>query len=264
MRAKKHFGQNFLQDTAVIDRIVTAFAPRNNQTIIEIGPGQGALTVALFDSIPTLTVIEIDRDLIPMLIARCETRGHLHVIESDVLRVDFTTLTQGKRIRLIGNLPYNIATPLLFKLLAQSDIIEDMHFMLQKEVVDRMVAQPGSKTYGRLSVIIQYYCQASLITNVPPEAFKPIPKVDSAVVRLVPHSVRALNLHDEVMFSQIIKAAFSQRRKTVRNTLKTYLSPLDWQLLDIDASRRAETLSLAEYIAIAKHYRSTHGDLCNR
>ena len=246
MRAKKRFGQNFLNDAHIIDRIVTAINPTQTDNLIEIGPGLGALTKPLAELIAQLTVIEIDRELIPFLNAI----ENVKVVEQDVLTVVFDGFADN--IRLVGNLPYNISTPILFHLFHQIDLFKDMHFMLQKEVVERMASKPGNKVYGRLSVMVQYYCGATQLFIVPPEAFLPQPKIDSAIVRLIPHATRALNTEKEVVFGEVVKQAFSQRRKTLRNTLKGLVDDDLWQKINIDPIRRAETLSVDDFVAIVK------------
>lgn len=245
---RKRFGQHFLHDPQVIAHIARAFGPRPGQTIVEIGPGLGALTDALLRTLPALHVVELDRDLAPRL---RETYGdRLTVHQADAVSFDFCRLVPGGVVRVIGNLPYNISTPLLFHLLTQT-CVADMVFMLQKEVVDRMAAPPGGKDYGRLSVMIQARCVVEPLFNVGPGAFTPPPKVDSAVVRLTPHAAPPVVIDDERTFARVVQAAFAQRRKTLRNTLKGIVTPEAMATAGIDPGRRAETLSLAEFAAIS-------------
>lgn len=253
--AKKRFGQNFLIDQGVINQLIAAINPVNEQTIIEIGPGLGALTKALLRHINTLHVVEIDRDIVQWM--QSEYRKppyadqHLTIHHVDALKFDFSTL--GNKLRVVGNLPYNISTPILFHLLTQLDHIADMHFMLQKEVVERMVARPSTPAYGRLSVMLQYHLQMDYLLTVPPDAFDPAPKVESAFVRCRPYGNVPFVAKDTVLFAELVLAAFSQRRKTIRNTLKPFLSASDYMQLEIDAQSRAENLSVAQFVSIANH-----------
>ncbi|MFC0268694.1 16S rRNA (adenine(1518)-N(6)/adenine(1519)-N(6))-dimethyltransferase RsmA [Kushneria aurantia] len=254
MRARKRFGQNFLTDDSVIERIAGAIAPREGERLIEIGPGQGALTEALLAAHGALDVIELDRDLIPGLRARFFNYPDLRIIEGDALAFDFAALRgDGPALRVVGNLPYNISTPLIFHLLAAGDAIRDMHFMLQKEVVARLAAEPGSGDWGRLSVMTRYYCDVISLFDVPPSAFVPQPKVDSAVVRLVPRRGDRLHAHDEQRLSDLVRRAFAQRRKTLRNNLRGVIDAAELEALGIDPGRRPETLGVAAYVAIANH-----------
>lgn len=249
--ARKRFGQNFLQDHTVIERIVSQVHPMPGDNCVEIGPGLGALTMPLIKACGSLQVVELDRDIIPKLRGTLAGMGELIVFEQDILNFDFNRAVKpGQKIRLVGNLPYNISTPLLFHVFEQIDLIQDMHFMLQKEVVDRMAAGPGSRVYGRLSVMVQYYCQTQSLFDVPPEAFYPAPKVTSSIVRLRPHATREKAL-DEVLFAAIVREAFSQRRKTISNSLKAYCTAEDFAACGIDPRSRAENLSLSDYIKIA-------------
>lgn len=250
-RAKKRFGQNFLQDQAVIDQIIRSILPKPKDYMVEIGPGLGALTQPLAAQVNALHVIEIDTDVIPTLM-RLPSAEKIQIHQADALNFDFAALSAGSLLRVVGNLPYNISTPLLFHLMQYSSSIVDMHFMLQKEVVDRIVATPGNKIYGRLSVAIQYYCKVEKLLQVPPEAFKPKPKVDSAIIRLTPKKVRELEARDEVLFLEIVKQAFSQRRKTIRNTLKTMISEAMWAQTSIDPSARAESLSVEHFVELVR------------
>jgi 16S rRNA (adenine1518-N6/adenine1519-N6)-dimethyltransferase len=251
-RARKRFGQNFLHDRGIIERIIGAIHPEGNQHIVEIGPGLGALTEQLIDRAGRLDVVELDRDLVPRLQQRFGDRPHFHIHSADALRFDFAALAEeGAKLRVVGNLPYNISTPLLFHLLDQHRAIRDMYFMLQLEVVNRLAAQPGDDDYGRLSVMVQYRCQVDKLFTVPPGAFTPPPKVYSAIVRLVPHATLPCPARDEQMLGRLVAQAFSQRRKTLRNTLKGLLDAAAIEALGIDGSRRPETLTLAEFVALA-------------
>lgn len=249
--AKKQLGQHFLADRHYIDKIVMAVNPKDGDRLVEIGPGQGAITLPLLRVHPKLTVIEFDRDLIAPLTAAAEPLGELTIVHRDVLRVDFTELADGQPIRLVGNLPYNISSPILFHALEHAAVIRDMHFMLQKEVVDRMAAGPGSKVYGRLSVMLQAYCQVTSLFVVPPGAFRPPPKVDSAVVRLVPRDPATININDHKRFADVVKAAFGQRRKTLRNALNNVVSAEQFIAAGVRPDARAEQLDVAEFIALA-------------
>ncbi|MFZ5521542.1 MAG: 16S rRNA (adenine(1518)-N(6)/adenine(1519)-N(6))-dimethyltransferase RsmA [Pseudomonadota bacterium] len=244
---RKRFGQHFLTDSGVIDDIVRAIAPRPDEPLVEIGPGMGALTNPLVERCRQLTVIELDRDLA----ARLRKRPELKVVESDVLKVDFTALAAelGRKLRVVGNLPYNISTPILFHLLDHIDHVQDQHFMLQKEVVDRMAAAPGSKDYGRLSVMLQWRYDIESVLDVPPEAFDPPPKVDSAVVRMQPLP-RPAEVPGELL-SDMVTAAFSQRRKILRHTLGAWLASRGVDAAGFDLQRRAEEVPVDEYLALA-------------
>jgi 16S rRNA (adenine1518-N6/adenine1519-N6)-dimethyltransferase len=247
---RKRFGQNFLQDVHVIESIVHAVNPSATDTVIEIGPGLGALTRPLMARVPCLHVVEIDRDIISRL--RKEfTEQRLMIHEGDALKFDFASV-EGP-LKIVGNLPYNISTPLLFHLAEFGDRVIDMHFMLQKEVVDRMVAEPSCTDYGRLSVMLQYRFYMETILAVPPGAFWPPPKVDSAVVRMIPAAGRCGVARDVLMLEKVVAQAFAQRRKTLRNNLKGLLDDAAFALLDIDATQRAENLSVEQYVAIANH-----------
>lgn len=249
--AKKQLGQHFLADRHYIDKIVMAVNPKDGDRLVEIGPGQGAITLPLLRVHPKLTVIEFDRDLIAPLTAAAEPLGELTIVHRDVLRVDFTALAAGEPIRLVGNLPYNISSPILFHALEHAAVVRDMHFMLQKEVVDRMAAGPGSKVYGRLSVMLQAYCQVTSLFVVPPGAFRPPPKVDSAVVRLVPRDPASVNINDHKRFADVVKAAFGQRRKTLRNALNNVVTAEQFAAAGVRPDARAEQLDVAEFIALA-------------
>jgi len=218
---------------------------------VEIGPGQGAITLPLLERCGALDVIELDRDLVGPLADRAAPIGKLHIHQQDALGVDFRSLANGNSLRVVGNLPYNISTPLLFHLLDQAECIQDMHFMLQKEVVDRMTARPGNREYGRLSVMIQYHCQATSLFHIGPGAFRPAPKVDSAFVRLAPWAQRPVSVENYDTFSTLVRQAFSQRRKTLRNTLKALLDEAAIRRAGVDPSARAETLDVASYAALS-------------
>lgn len=248
--ARKRFGQNFLHDDQVIGDIVAAIAPQPGEDLIEIGPGLAALTEPVTEQIDHLTVVELDRDLADRLEQHPFLSKKLTVFRGDALKTDFRQFYRGKPLRVFGNLPYNISTPLMFHLLSFSDIISDMHFMLQKEVVDRLTADPGSKTFGRLSVTVQQICEVSTILHVPPGAFNPPPKVESAVVRLVPYQQPPHPVADRALLAKICLQAFNQRRKTIRNNLKDILSDAQFAALGIDPGARPETLSVADYVAI--------------
>ncbi len=249
--AKRRFGQNFLHDPQVIERILRCIDPRPDQALVEIGPGLGALTQPLLARCGRLTVIEIDRDVIPHLRAACGEHPGLQIVQADALRVDYHSLTTpGVALRVVGNLPYNISTPLLFHLLSQSDAIRDMHFMLQKEVVERMVASPGDDAYGRLSVALAARCAVSHLFNVGPGAFRPAPKVDSAIVRLVPRKPD-FEIVDPVVFDRVVTLAFSQRRKTLSNALKAVADAATIERAGIDPRARAETVHARDYARLA-------------
>ena len=254
--AKKHLGQNFLHDRGVIDKIVQATNPQPGDAIVEIGPGQGALTFPLLRKHGALTAIEFDRDLHAPLQAAAREHGSLRLIEGDVLGVDFTALARelvgdGGQIRLVGNLPYNLSSPILFHALDHAPAIRDMHFMLQKEVVERMAAGPGSKVFGRLSVMLQAYCAVTPLFIVPPGAFKPAPKVDSAVVRLVPRDPATVGIDDPKHFADVVKAAFGQRRKTLRNALSGTCSVKQIEAAGLRPDLRAEQVPVSDFIRLA-------------
>ena len=276
---RKRFGQHFLHDAGILRRIVDAIAPRPEDHLVEIGPGEGALTFPLLRAAGRLTAIELDRDLIAALGARAQGIGDLEIISADVLTVDLTRLAAGisrpavnpggpaepalapgkpvlapghSLLRIAGNLPYNISTPILFHCLEHSTAIRDMHFMLQKEVVDRMAAPPGSKTYGRLSVMLQLRCTVEPLFKVPPGAFRPPPKVDSAIVRLTPLPADALPTEDARLIDRIVRAAFGQRRKTLSNALRDVATSAQIEAAGIDPRARAEQLAPAAFVALAK------------
>lgn len=251
---RKRFGQHFLSDENVIRQIVYAINPQACQNIVEIGPGLGALTTHILPLCKKLNVVELDRDVIAPLKEVCMPLGELTVYQQDVLQFDFKQLVNSdKPLRIIGNLPYNISTPLIFHLLHYHAEIQDMHFMLQKEVVDRLVASPGKKDYGRLSIMLQYYCKAINLFEVPPHAFSPPPKVNSAVVRLVPHAELPFKANNKKWLDDIVRTAFSQRRKTLRNCLKNIASSEQLTALNIDPQTRPETLSVEQFVRISNN-----------
>ena len=251
--ARKRFGQNFLHDQQVIQGIVAAIHPQKDQYLVEIGPGLGALTEPVADQVDHLTVIELDRDLAERLRHHPFLHQKLTVIEQDAMQVDFHQLSAlaGQRVRVFGNLPYNISTPLMFHLFDYYDSIQDMHFMLQKEVVKRLCAAPNSKAYGRLTIMAQYFCQVMPVLEVPPHAFKPAPKVDSAVVRLIPHRTLPHPVKDLYWLNRVCSQAFNQRRKTLRNALSTLFIAEQLTALEVDQNARAENLSIADYARLA-------------
>jgi 16S rRNA (adenine1518-N6/adenine1519-N6)-dimethyltransferase len=253
-KARKRFGQNFLEDEGVIRRIIKSINAKATDELIEIGPGKGAITQHLLSSCPTLNVIELDRDLIPILLSQfIASYPELRIHQHDALKFDFASLfkSEASRLRIVGNLPYNISTPLIFHLLRYHDNIEDMHFMLQKEVVDRMAAKAGDKHYGRLGIMVQYYCQVENLFDVPPECFNPRPKVDSAIVRLTAHKQLPIVAKDVKTLSNLVNVAFQQRRKTLRNSLKQLICAQDIESLNIDTSKRPEKITLEEFVAIS-------------
>ncbi|MDX1342865.1 MAG: 16S rRNA (adenine(1518)-N(6)/adenine(1519)-N(6))-dimethyltransferase RsmA [Reinekea sp.] len=254
-KARKRFGQNFLHDSNVIDRIVGSIGPKPDQHLVEIGPGRGAITEPLLDALGGhLDVVELDRDLIPILKAQFFRHDGLHIHEADALQFDFRALAaDGRPLRMVGNLPYNISTPLMFHLLSYADIIQDMHFMLQKEVVQRLCAAPGDNAYGRLGIMMQYQCETRYMFTVPPGAFNPPPKVESAIVRLTPRKTPKYQANDFATFEKVVKAAFAQRRKTLKNNLKGLLDEDGFAALGIKPSARAETLPIESFVSIANH-----------
>lgn len=250
-QARKRFGQNFLHDAGVIERIVRAIAPQPGEPLVEIGPGLGALTEELLEVVPALQVLELDRDLIPILRTKFFNYPDLRIHQGDALQFDFREMYQDRPLRIVGNLPYNISTPLIFRLLEQADVIADMHFMLQKEVVDRLAAEPGGKDWGRLSIMTQYRCQVQPLFTVGPGAFKPAPKVDSAIVRLIPHQTLPHPVQDEKLLATVVRTAFSARRKTLRKGLQHLVSDEQWQRIDLDNRLRPEQLSLADFVMLS-------------
>lgn len=262
--AKKRFGQNFLIDKSVINNIVDCIQPQADDVMIEIGPGLGAMTRPLLSRLNTLNVIELDRDIIPKLMMNCEiadieNKHKLIVNETDVLKFDFASFQSQQaglkqdhdvKLRIVGNLPYNISTPVLFHLLDYRHLIRDMHFMLQKEVVDRIVAVPGVKNYGRLSVMLQTFCDTEALFQVPPHAFQPPPKVNSAILRLIPKAQLDDHIDDFSLYEKLIRQAFSQRRKTLKNTLKDLCSSDQIEQAGLSPGQRAEELSIHNFVKL--------------
>ena len=253
---RKRFGQNFLQDPRTIEDIVDAVNPARDDLVVEIGPGLGAITRPLLARLNHLHVVEIDRDIIARL-RRTFTATQLTIHEGDALAFDFAAL--GTPLKIVGNLPYNISTPLLFHLASFGTQVTDMHFMLQKEVVDRMVAEPGTADYGRLSVMLQYRFYMERMLDVPPEAFDPPPKVDSAVVRMIPHPTLPHQAQDEQQLAHIVQVAFAQRRKTLRNNLKGVLDDEGFATLGIDPGIRPENLPVGGFVAICNYLTAQSG-----
>jgi 16S rRNA (adenine1518-N6/adenine1519-N6)-dimethyltransferase len=249
---RKRFGQHFLHDAGVIARIVAAICPRPGEALVEIGPGLGAISRPLLERIGRLHVVELDRDLIPELVRRCADAGELTVHQADALSFDFGSLLSSQdKLRVVGNLPYNISTPLIFHLLESWRVIEDMHFLLQREVVDRITAMPGGGAYGRLSVMVQHRCRCERLFRISNGAFTPPPKVESAFVRLTPHRQGPDAVEDERRFATVVRRAFSQRRKTLKNNLKGVLSAADIVTAGIDPNLRPEMLTVAQFAALA-------------
>ena len=246
-QARKRFGQNFLVDLAVVDAIVRAIAPKRDDVMIEIGPGLSALTAPLLEQLEKLTAIEIDRDLAARLSQRFSV-DRLTVVQADALQVDFTQF--GQALRIVGNLPYNISSPLLFALVDCADHVRDQHFMLQREVVDRMVAQPGGSDYSRLSVMLQYRYQIHKLFDVAPEAFDPPPRVTSAIVRMIPLGAERLQALDEKLFATVVQRAFSQRRKMLRGVLGEWTAIIPWEALGVLPTWRAEQVSVAGFVGM--------------
>lgn len=251
--ARKRFGQNFLNDPYIIENIVSAFQPKRGEAIVEIGPGLGALTGLVCERIDAMTAIELDRDLAARLQIHPAFGTKITLFQQDAMTFDFAKLAlqKGQPLRVFGNLPYNISTPLMFHLFSQLYAIQDMHFMLQKEVVNRLTAEPGSKSYGRLSVMSQYYCDIIPVLEVPPESFTPAPKVDSVVVCLLPHARIRHPVDDIVMLNRVTLASFTKRRKTLRNSLGHLFSSETFSELGINDKLRAENLSVAQYCQLA-------------
>lgn len=249
--ARKRFGQNFLTDVAVIDAIVRAINPQAGECMVEIGPGQAALTQPIAQCVQPLHVIEIDRDLVARLQKRFSAT-QLIVHQADALQFDFSQLsTAPASLRIIGNLPYNISSPLLFHLMRFASLVRDQHFMLQKEVVERMVASPGNKDFSRLTVMLQARYQMECLFEVPPTAFDPAPKVDSAIVRMIPLPVEQQRVQDWACLHEVVAQAFSQRRKMLRNTLSMLAQEIDLPALGLDLQARAEDIAVADYITVA-------------
>lgn len=249
---KKRFGQNFLWDESIIDQILSVVAPKATDHLVEIGPGLGALTLPLLALVGRLSAIELDRDIIPILIKKTAGMGQLEIYQEDVLQFDFKRLgLKDNALRIIGNLPYNISTPLIFHLLTQKHLIKDMHFMLQREVAKRLTANPGGKQYGRLSVMTQYHCKMEALIDVPASAFDPAPQVESMFIRLVPLEVPSHAAKDLGVFNTIVRVAFSQRRKTLGNALKGLVTREGLLALHIDPTQRPEELSVDNFVKIS-------------
>ena len=251
-QARKRFGQHFLIDQNVIESILHAIDPQPGETIVEIGPGRGALTYPLLQRCKTLIAIELDRDLVPLLEKQASAFGKLNIINEDILEFDLSTIPHQPGLRLVGNLPYNISTPLMFHLLESANAIQDMHFMVQKEVALRIVAGPGDANYGRLSVMLQNQCDCQYLLDVAPGCFKPPPKVDSAVIRLLPLGRPRHDVGDYATFSGIVQSAFGQRRKTISNSLKMKLDRKTITACGIDPGLRAENLTLSDFAKLSK------------
>lgn len=251
-RARKRFGQHFLHDRSVIDRILRAIDPRAGDKLLEIGPGQGALTYPLLQRCDRLIAVELDRDLVPILEQKSQAYGQLEVINADILEFELSSITGADKFRLVGNLPYNISTPLMFHLLESAHLIEDMHFMVQKEVAQRIVANAGDSSYGRLSVMLQYQCQCQYLFDVAPTSFTPPPRVDSAVIRLRPLDQPEHEIGDYANFAKIVLAAFGQRRKTISNSLKSILDRETIIDCGIDPAMRAENLDIADFAKLSR------------
>ena len=251
-RARKRFGQNFLTDPHIVQRIVNTINPVAGEVVLEIGPGRAALSRPLAETDAELHLLEIDRDLAARLQIMLKPGGLAEVHTGDALKVDFSEIVNGRPFRLVGNLPYNISTPLLFHVLQWNNLIIDMHFMLQQEVVRRMAAEPGSKAWGRLSVMCQYYCEVTPLFGVPPEAFTPAPKVQSMFVKLVPHDQAPVQIKNMAVLERLVSQAFSMRRKTLRNSLRGLLSSALIESLGIDPGLRPETLSLKQFADLSR------------
>ncbi len=252
--ARKRFGQHFLCNEAIIQQIIAALAPQQEEHLIEIGPGQGALTVPVLELIKKLEVIELDRDLIPELEKRCQRKGELHIYAADALTFNFANLkTDDRLLRVFGNLPYNISTPLIFHLLSFAPMISNMLFMLQKEVAERLAAKPSRPEYGRLSVMTQYHCQIERLFDVPASAFYPEPRVTSSIVLLKPYRQYPYQANDYALFETIVRQAFNQRRKTLRNSLKECIDDDGWAHTAIRSDLRPENLSVKDFVEISQY-----------
>lgn len=251
-QARKRFGQNFLHDPTIIQRIISSINPQPADHLVEIGPGKGALTQLLLPQVGRLDCIELDRDLIPILEQNLPRTEHLFIHQADALQFDFNTLVHGDdSLRIVGNLPYNISTPLIFHLLNFTPIIKDMYFMLQKEVVMRLAAEHGNANYGRLSIMTQYFCQIDYLFTVKPHAFHPVPKVDSAIVKLVPYKKLPYIANNFTNFQQLVKLAFGHRRKILRNCLRDWLNEVQLEKISGFLSLRPEQISIAEYVEMS-------------
>jgi 16S rRNA (adenine1518-N6/adenine1519-N6)-dimethyltransferase len=257
---RRRFGQHFLHDPGAITRILRAIQPRPGEPLVEIGPGLGAITLPLLDAAGRLDAVELDRDLIPELQRLAQGHGELRIHSADALQFDFAQLrTDGRRLRVVGNLPYNITTPLLFHLLEQAEHIADLHFLLQKEVVERLAAGPRQPAYGRLSVMVQLHCRVEPLFTLGRGAFRPAPQVESACVRLIPHAEPPVSVNDMTGFADLVRAAFSQRRKTLRNALRPLLNAAAIVAAGIDPDARSETLGLAGFAALARQLDRNRG-----
>ncbi|NOT12404.1 MAG: 16S rRNA (adenine(1518)-N(6)/adenine(1519)-N(6))-dimethyltransferase RsmA [Methylococcaceae bacterium] len=249
---RKRFGQNFLHDESIIQTILSSIQVKANEHWVEIGPGQGALTSPLLTMGVRLDLVELDRDLVALLKNKFKQLAGLRIHSADALKFDFSSLVEdNEKMRILGNLPYNISTPLMFHLLSYASCISDMHFMLQKEVVDRICAGPGSKKYGRLSVMMQYYCAVEPLFDVPPESFDPAPKVMSSIIKLVPHLQSPVQVKNVSSLNRLVTQAFSQRRKTLRNSLKKLITEDEFTISKIDPTIRAEELSLSDFAKLS-------------
>ena len=249
-KARKRFGQNFLIDDSIIFQIIQSIMPLPGEDLVEIGPGLGAMTRPLLNAAKKMTVIELDRDLIDYL----KTLEGLTVINEDVLKVDLPKLAkQNGKLRVVGNLPYNISTPIIFHLLSNVEIIDDMHFMLQKEVIDRMAATPGDSAYSRLSIMVQRYCEVVPLLEIPPESFDPAPKVMSQFVRLIPYQGNPYGIKDDAIFFDVVKEAFSMKRKMLRNNLKPLMTQDEIAALGIEPTLRAENLNIEDFVTLSNY-----------
>lgn len=251
-RPRKRFGQHFLSDQTIVQHIVSTLAPKTTDHLVEIGPGQGALTVPVLKMVHALEAVELDRDLIVELKSRTGQLGQLIIHSADALSFNFRSLKKDDRkLRIFGNLPYNISTPLLFHLISQADVINDMLFMLQKEVAARLSAPAGSAAYGRLSVMVQYYCQVELLFPVPADAFYPPPQVESNMVRIVPYTIKPFVARNSQQLQDIVRLAFGQRRKTLRNSLKKIITDAQWEQIGLRSDVRAETLTVEDFVILS-------------
>ena len=259
-QARKRFGQNFLHDAGVVDRIVGAINPHADDNLLEIGPGTGTLSEPLLEACPGMQMIELDRDLIPGLRTRFFRYPELTLHSADALRFDYRAIAGSGPLRVVGNLPYNIATPLIFRLLEFGNVIHDMHFMLQKEVVERMAASPGDSQWGRLAIMTQYHCRVQPLFRVGSGAFSPAPKVDSAIVRIVPHDELPCSAADTDKLATVVRTAFNARRKTLRRALAPLFGDADWPRLGLDPGLRPQNLTLADYVMLANDLQDPEQD----
>ena len=249
--ARKRFGQNFLADKAIIEKIVSFVNAKVEDNLIEIGPGKGALTDLLVSRCPSMQALEVDRELVDFLKIKYSSYEDFLVHEKDALKTDYANFKFADKLRLVGNLPYNISTPLLFHMISQIELIQDLHFMLQREVARRLAADPKNKEYGRLSVIVQYHCIVIPLIDVPPSAFRPMPQVESTFVRLIPHKKKPAVAVCEKRFNEIVKGCFQKRRKIIRNSLECSQNELKILQNEIDLSKRAEDLSVTDFVTIS-------------